>query len=144
MLLVGCGLVLALAFVFAFRLLCQFLLVHEYCWQLLQFVGSVSSHQPVHHLYECLFKLWCSLICDVFVQYVSVVAFTSLFFSFSWVEVIGSFFSSVAWGFSLQRAGSKMFAKKKHTAEDLFGKSNLELKQLEREKRLSMSKPVPS
>lgn len=73
---------LALAFVFVSGLLCQFLLVREYCWQLLQYVGSASSHQPVRHPYECLFKLWHSFICDMFVQYLSVVAFTTLFFSF--------------------------------------------------------------
>jgi len=37
-----------------------------------------------------------------------------------------------------------MFPKRRHTAEDLFRKSNRELKQLEREKRPSMSKPVPA
>lgn len=37
-----------------------------------------------------------------------------------------------------------MFAKRKYTADDLYRKSNLELKQLEREKRPSMPKPVPS
>lgn len=36
-----------------------------------------------------------------------------------------------------------MFVQREHAAEDKFRKSNLELKELERESKPSVSKPVP-
>lgn len=56
----------------------------EYCWQLLQCVGSVSSHQPIHHPYKCIFQFWCCLRCDLLVQYVSVVGLHFSIFLLFW------------------------------------------------------------
>lgn len=116
------------------RLWCQLLLVSiaDSCysvWVVLVLTNPFTIHISAYFNFDGVWDMisWCSM----FLWW----AFTSLFFSFSGAEVTESLFSSAAWGFSLQRAGSNMFAERKDTAEDYLRKSNLKLKQFEREKR---------
>lgn len=123
-----------LPFVFVSRLWCQLLLVSiaDSCysvWVVLVLTNPFTIHVRAYFNFGVVWDViyWCSM----FLWW----AFTSLFFSFSRVEVIESLFWGAAWGFSLQRAGSNIFASRKDTAQDLLRESNPKLKQFEREKR---------
>lgn len=125
-----------LLFVFVPRLQCQLLLVSipDSCysgWVVLVLTNSFTIHISAYFNFGVVWDMICW--CSIFLWW----AFPSLFFFFSRDKIIGSLFSSAAWGFSLPMAGSNMFAKRKDAAQDLFRESNVKLKQFEREKRFS-------